>query len=285
MSSPRATPPPPRRSSSSSPPPPKAPPTATRRSSAAGCPSGQYIDIGTTADTDALTITAEGSGYQVTALGISPTAPTITVNNAAVATTLGTHFVYIRNPNCTTAANPEVNGLRQLIGTGAFGGLNPATAGQEFWAGGARDTVTTTFSLDLALGLQRAVMQNSNNAPTSIWTGYKQQANLYALLQNQVQFTGDQNLAAGSVSSPKWNGTSIDAFADILDSDFYMLTLSDLVRIKGNLDSPKWASDIEGSGGALRWRQGFTSFVDGVVYPLNMGARRRNTQAGAIALK
>ena len=39
------------------------------------------------------------------------------------------------------------------------------------------------------------------------------------------------------------------------------------------------------AGGAMRWRQGYTSFVDGVVYPIQLGARRRNTQAGAIALK
>jgi hypothetical protein len=245
----------------------------------AGTSTGQYVDIGTTSDTDAL-----ATGVQVTGVNNSPSAPTITISGAAIATTLGTHFVYIANPNSTANANPEVNGLRSVVGNGALGGLNPATSGQEFWQG-YKDTTTTVMSLDLALGLQRQVMQNSGGAATEIWTSFKQQANLYALLQNQVQFSGDQNLAAGNVNAASWNGTKIQAFPDILDTDFFMLTPADLVRVKGNLDSPKWASDIEGSGGSLRWKQGYTSFADGVVYPLQLGARRRNTHAAALALK
>lgn len=245
-----------------------------------GPTTGQYVDIGTTADTDAL-----ATGVQVTGVSVSPTAPTITVSGAAIATTLGTHFVYIANPNSTTTANPEVNGLRQIVGSGAFAGLNPATAGQEWWRGAAVDTTTTTFSLDLVLGLQRAIMQNSNETQSEVWTGYKQQANFYSLLQNQVQFGGDQDLAAGNVTGPRWNGMRIQAFADVLDTDWFMLTLSDLVRVTAGGARPQWASDIEGAGGSLRWKQGFTSFVDGLVYPVQLGAQRRNTQAAALALK
>ena len=77
----------------------------------------------------------------------------------------------------------------------------------------------------------------------------------------------------------------VSAFADVLDTDWFMLTLSDLVRITAGGATPQWASDIEGSGGSLRWKQGFTSFVDGLVYPIQFGAQRRNTQAAALALK
>ena len=83
------------------------------------------------------------------------------------------------------------------------------------------------------LGLQRAIMQNSNDTQSDVWTGYKQQANFYSLLQNQVQFGGDQNLAAGDVSAPRWNGMRVSAFADVLDTDWFMLTLSDLLRVTG----------------------------------------------------
>jgi hypothetical protein len=78
---------------------------------------------------------------------------------------------------------------------------------------------------------------------------------------------------------------SVDAFADVLDTDWFQLTLKDLVRVKSALDKPTWASDIEGSGGSTRWKQGSTRFVDGVVYPMQLGVQRRNTQAGALALK
>jgi len=118
-----------------------------------------------------------------------------------------------------------------------------------------------------------------------VWTGYKQQANFYALLRNMIQFGSDQNLSSGNVNGPRWNGMTVDAFADCLDSDWYQLTLSDLVRIKSAIDKPTWASEIEGSGGQLRWVQGTTRFQDGVVYPLQLGCRRRNTHAAATALK
>ena len=90
------------------------------------------------------------------------------------------------------------------------------------------------------------MLQNSNQPGTSVWTGYRQQANFYSLLQNQVQFSGDQNLAAGNVNGPKWNGMTVDAFADVLDTDWYQLTLKDLCRVTGTWNSPRWASDIEG---------------------------------------
>jgi hypothetical protein len=242
--------------------------------------SGMPIDIGTTADADVL-----ATENPVTAVDwTNPAAPTITVTTA-VATTLGTHYAYVPNPNSPSAPNPELNGLRQIVGSGALGGLNPATAGQDYWRGAFRDTTTTTFSLDLPLNLQRYVLQNSNQPGSAVWTGYKQQANFYALLRNMVSFSGDQNLSSGHVDGPTWNGMTVDAFADVLDSDWFQLTLSDLVRIKSAIDKPTWASDLEGAGGSTRWKQGTTRFADGVVYPMQVGCQRRNTHAAATALK
>ena len=136
---------------------------------------GMPVDVGTTVDTDVL-----ATGAVIQAVDYSnPAAPTVTMPSA-IATTAGTHFFYIPNPNSATAPNPELNGLRQIIGTGALGGLNPATAGQEYWRGAFRDTTTTTFSLDLPLNLQRYVLQTSNQPGSSVWTVYRQQANFYA---------------------------------------------------------------------------------------------------------
>ena len=240
---------------------------------------GSVVDIGTTSDTDSL-VTAS----PVSAIADSASAPTITIGTS-ISTTAGTHFVYIANPNSATAANPEINGLRNTVNTsGAYGGLNPATASEEFWAAAARDTTTTVFSLDLALNLQRQVMQRSGKPQTDVWTGLKQQANFYSLLQNQVRFAGETEMQAGSVGRLKWNGMTVDAFPDILDSDWFCLTLADFCRITGGTDGPKWASEIEGAGGQTRWAQGTTSFKDAVVYPVQIGVQRRNTHAGATAL-
>src|SRR4029077_19719629 len=141
-----------------------------------GVSTGQYVDIGTTAHTDALSTDLT----QIVSYVPSPTAPTITLSATTTgASTSGTHFVYIRNPNSTTAANPELNGLRQLINSsGAFGGLNPATAGLEWWAAASRDTSTTTFSLDRPLGLQPNILQNGPSLDgIEIWTSFRQQQN------------------------------------------------------------------------------------------------------------
>jgi len=241
---------------------------------------GMPVDVGTTADTDALATEATIAAVDYS----NPAAPTVTLP-AAIATTAGTHFFYIPNPNSATAPNPELNGLRQIVGAGALGGLNPATAGQEFWRGAFRDVTTTLFSLDLALNLQRYVLQNSNQPGTDVWTSYRQQANFYALLQSQVMFSGDQNLAAGNVAGPKWNGMTVNAFADILDTDWFQLTLKDLVRVTSGIGKPTWASDIEGGGQSIAWQANTTRFIDGLVYPLQVGVQRRNTQAAALALK
>lgn len=240
---------------------------------------GTIIDIGTTADTDALV-----TGTTVTAVAESASAPTITIGTS-ITTTAGTHFVYIANPNSPTAANPELNGLRNLVNTtGALGGLNPATAGQENWAAAARDTTTTVLSLDLILSLNRAVLQKSNKQFTDVWTGFKQQMNFYSLLQNQVRFPGEMKMGAGDFGGVTWANSKVDAYPDILDSDWYCLTLSDFCRITGSITKPTWMTDIYGGNGILSWHQGFTDGTDAVAYPFQIGLQRRNTHAAATAL-
>lgn len=240
---------------------------------------GALIDIGTTVDTDALATAAT-----VTAVGESATAPTITTGTS-VTTVAGNHFVYIANPNSPSAANPELNGLRNLVATsGAVGGLNPGTAGQEYWQAAARDTTTSVFSLDLLLNLSRAVKQKSGQGHTDTWMGLKQEANFYSLLQNQVRFSGDTGLGAGNWETMAWGGTRVRAYPAILDSDIWVLTLSDFARITGSVTKPVWLTDVYGQNGQLAWHQGFTDGQDAVAYAFQIGLRRRNTQAGATAL-
>lgn len=237
------------------------------------------VDIGTTANTSAL-----AADQVVSAVSKVAATPTITIPSS-ISTTAGTHFVFIANPNSGTAANPETNGFRNIVNTtGALGNLNPSTGGQEFWAAAQTDTTTTVLSLDLILSLQQNVMQQSGKAMTDVCTGLKQQKNFYSLLQNQVRFDADTNLGAGAVQSVKWNNMNVTAYPSILDSDWYCLTMSDLILITGAIKKPTWASDIEGAGGQTRWSQGKTSFVDAVFYPYQVGCQRRNTHAAATGL-
>jgi hypothetical protein len=202
---------------------------------------GAVVDVGTAADTDSIATAAT-----VTAVSQSATAPTITTSAGSVTVDTST-FVYIANPNSTTAANTETNGLRNIVNTtGALGGLNPATAGQEYWQAAARDTSTTVLSLDLILSLNRAVLQATGGTFTDTFTGLKQQMNFYSLLQNQVRFAGDLNLGAGNFGGVKWANSKIDAYPAILDTDWFCLNLSDFRRITGDITKPTWFSNLAG---------------------------------------
>jgi hypothetical protein len=123
----------------------RAPRTATRRSRAAGCRRARR-PASTSTSAPPPTPTRSRPACRSTGVNPSPTAPTITISGAAIVHR-GHALRVHRNPNSTTAANPELNGLRQIVGTGTFGGINPATAGNEFWQASSRDTSTTTFSL------------------------------------------------------------------------------------------------------------------------------------------
>jgi hypothetical protein len=242
---------------------------------------GLPVDIGTTADTDNLV-----AGSVITAVKESSTDPDITISDS-ISTVSGTDFVYVANPNSGTAANVEVNGLRSMVGstTSALGGLDPDNAGEEFWKPAHVDTTTTALSLDLLLTLQLKVAQKGGKSHSYNLTSLKQQANFYSLLQNQVRFAGEARLGAGNDGGVTWNGMEVHALPDVLDTDWFCLTIEDFCKIvpKG-ITKPTWASDLEGAGGRLRWGQGTTAFSDAVVMPLQLGMKRRNRSAAAIGL-
>lgn len=241
---------------------------------------GMRVDVGSTANTSALV-----ADTTITALVESPTAPSITIGTS-ISTVNGTHFVYWANPNSTTVANPEVNGLENMVGVAALGGINPATAGSEYWQAYV-DTTTTSFSLDMALTLQLKVFQKDGTYNTRVFTSAKQMANFYSLLQNQVRFMGDMKLGAGNVGGLvglDWNGVGVNVMPDIYDADWFHVMLEDIVMIRGAIKQPTWVSDLEGAGGDIRWVQNTTGFANAVVWPFQIGVQRRNRMAAAKSL-
>ena len=149
------------------------------------------------------------------------------------------------------------------------------------------DTSTTTFSLDMALSLQQAVFQKSGKYSGVVFTSPKQNSNFYSLLQNQVRFSGEQGLGAGGVgglTGISWNGMGVNVVPDVNDPDWFYITLDDLVKVTGSITEPTWTSDLEGAGGSIRWAQGTTSFQEGLLWPFQVGAQRRNTHAAATGL-
>jgi hypothetical protein len=240
---------------------------------------GLPVDVGTAADSDSL-----ATGSVITAVGEDPVTPTITIGTSV--TTTSSHFISVANPNSATATNPELNGLRNMIGstTSILGGLNPATAGNEYWKPASVDATTTSFSLDAMLGINRSVFQKSGRAQTSVLMSAKQMQNFYSLLQNQVRFTGERGMGAGGIGNMDgmtWNGMGVNVWPDIVDKEIYFLNREDFERIVGSIKKPTWTSELEGGGQGLRWAQGQTNFVEGIVFPLQVGMNRRN-RSGAM---
>jgi hypothetical protein len=241
---------------------------------------GMPVDVGTTADSDSL-----ATGSVITAVNESPTAPSITIG-ASISTTSGTHFVSWANPNSATAVSPEINGLENIIGTATFGGLNPATAGNEYWQSYV-DTTTTSFSLDMALNLQLRIFQKGGDYDSKVATSARNMATFYSVLQNQVRFTGEMGMGAGKVGGLvglDWNGVGVNVIPDVYDQDWFHFQPEDLVMVRGAIKEPTWVSDLEGAGGDIRWVQNTTGFQNAVVWPFNLGAQRRNRMAAAKSL-
>ena len=235
---------------------------------------GLTVDIGTTSDSDA-------SGSAVVLTGVDDVAGTFTTSSITVASS---SFISISNPNSATATNPELNGLGNIVSAGTLGGINPATAGNEYWQSYV-DSATTVLSLDLILNLRRKVkMKNGQRGGETLALGLKQEQALYLLLQNQVRYGSDGSISAGASSQVKWSDMNILAMNDILDKNLFVLTMSDFIRATGDIKEPTWVSDLEGAGGDLRWRQGATNFVNALVFPFQVGVQRRNSHAGASAL-
>jgi hypothetical protein len=244
---------------------------------------GLQVDIGSTSNE-----VVRADAHFITAVSEDATTPTVTVSttnggSAASLTTASTDYISVANAR-SGATSYETNGLRQIAGSAssAVGGLDPDTAGEEFWKPAHVDTTTTALTLDLLLLLQRKVHQKVGTAPSVVLTSLKQQAAWYALLQNQTRFTGETKLGAGKVDAVSWNGMIVEAQNDIPNRELYMLTFEDffLVAPPGG---PKWFSDQTGTSG-LPWKQGYTSFVDGIAYRPNLAVRRRNGCAAATAL-
>lgn len=241
---------------------------------------GMPVDVGTTADSDSL-----ATGSTITAVSESATAPSITIGSS-ISTTSGTHFVSWANPNSATAVSPEINGLENIIGTATFGGLNPATAGNEYWQSYV-DTATTSFSLDMALNLQLRIFQKGGDYDSKVATSARNMATFYSVLQNQVRFTGEMGMGAGKVGGLvglDWNGVGVNVVPDVYDQDWFHFQPEDLVMVRGAIKEPTWVSDLEGAGGDIRWVQNTTGFQNAVVWPFNLGAQRRNRMAAAKSL-
>lgn len=225
---------------------------------------GIYVDIGTGA--------SEGSLVNSEAItAVDDTNYTITVTTAI--TTSSSNYVSVNGSRSGTTGY-EMNGMRNVVGTSTFGGLNPAT--YPVWKAASVDTTAQELTVGLMLTSCQAVHQKSGDEPDFILTGLKQQRKFYQLLQPQVRFPDDSALGAGKRSQPKWDGKEIFASPEVLDEDMFFGRLKHLFMLA--IDKPKW-QNVDTGGNILAWYQGYDSFVGKLTYRCQLGTNRRNVFA------
>jgi hypothetical protein len=240
---------------------------------------GLKIDAGALADSDAAI-----AGATIAAVNEDVAAPDVTIG--AADTTATTDFLTIKGAYdaASTVCN-ESQGLRGIAGDddNVVGGLDPANVAE--WAPAHVDTTTTVLSINLLLTLQRKIVQKKGRKQNTALMSVYQRQNLYELLQTQVQFGGDTGLTAGSDETVKWNGIELEALPTVPDREVYMLTLDDLAIVTGaKIKQPTWVSSIMGTNRGMSHKQGYTSFVDTLVYPVGLACKARRTSASAVGL-
>jgi hypothetical protein len=108
--------------------------------------------------------------------------------------------------------------------------------------------------------------------------------NFYSLLQNQVRFPGEMKMGAGKFGGVTWGNTKVDAYPAVLDTDWFCLTMSDLIRVTGDITKPTWYSELAGMNQGMIPTLGTTAFGDQLVFSYQIGCRRRKSHAAATAL-
>jgi hypothetical protein len=223
---------------------------------------GQPVDVGTKAEATSLV-----NNSKITEVDETNFAITVASGNVAGEGT--THYVsHAKSRSGETSR--ESNGLRNIVGTAELGGLSSSTS--PYWKSTV-DSSTTTLTIGALLTAQRKIRQVRGKSPTFILTSLKQQQKLYEQLQQQVSFSSDKGLTAGSDESVTWNGMEIFADPDCPDEDLYLGHWEHLFMVA--LNDGYWQNKITG-GNILQWSQGTDAYVGKYTYRANLAANRRN---------
>jgi hypothetical protein len=227
-----------------------------------------YIDIGTLASP-----TTVGGDIQVTGVTESDTSPTATLGTS-VSTTANTHFVFKAGNTAASSVSYESNGLENIVeSSGSVGGL--ATSSEASWAAAkVVDAAGASLSRSHMQQAYRGVRRFGK--PNLILTSFEHQEDYYNLLQSQVRFASDTNLASGDVDGPQFNKLSVSADADCPRGRMYFLDKSHLFQVSaGPID---W-QNMNTGGDKLVWVQGEDSYVAMAKVYENLGTDKRRAHA------
>lgn len=179
-----------------------------------------------------------GSPYTITA--VQRVAKTFTVSAAIDAGVASGDFV-ARSGNL----NEEIDGLRHLLGTASYAGIDPSVAGNDFWQAmqvGSPSTAISEVILDEAA---ETIMTDGDGGEANIWVAeHVQRRKLASQLQVQKRYEGrETEITAG------WKGLQLSHGVLMVDrycptSYCFGLNTSELTKFIG-LDF-QWDEDDSG---------------------------------------
>jgi len=237
------------------------------------------VDIGTTSVEDDI-----AAGVRIEAVEISESTPSITISGSTVSTD-SDDYVSIANARDGTTSY-ESNGLRNIIGSGALGGLSGGR-----WAAAAVDTSTTSLTLQALNDMHRKIRmqvggQRGESAGYKVYMSYLQHQRFDDEQRVQLRFGGETAIDAKGFEFTKYNGMEIYSEPDIRDSDVFFVNMKDLFLAVGNgagFGASGWLQN-PGGGASLKWQEGTTAFADAFYYTGNLCARRRSRMGAFTAL-
>lgn len=222
--------------------------------------NGQYVDL-----YDTNTSTYVATKRMVT----GKTATTITIDGAAVTVTNTTIVVN------AGSYNTEMNGLANIVSVSALGGINPATAGLEEWAGIVIDGGAASPSLNL---FQKPFSQIEDNGGTVNFivasTGVQTAAANHLTSFKRIQVQSSTITLPGGFEGIDWNGVPLGRDKDCPTGTAYFIDKSGL-KI-GEVIPPGWQELTDGS--IVHW-DGARSYQAVWIWDMNLVAFARNRLA------
>jgi hypothetical protein len=227
---------------------------------------GEYIDIGTTANQVSVVQDAK-----ITAVSSAGTSSTITIDSAV--TTSATSFISRASNRSGTTAY-ESNGLGNLVkATGSFAGI--AQSSESTWASTEIDAAAANLSRSQMQRAYRGSRQYGGK-PDLIITSLNHQEDYYNLLQSQVRFAGDSNLASGTVDGPLFNNLPVVADPDCPTGVMYFLSKRNLFTVSAG--DIAWQNQTTG-GDVLAWVQNEDAFTARAAWYGNLGTDHRRAHS------
>lgn len=224
---------------------------------------GLPVDVGTTADEDLRVV-----GESITAVDESLYA--FTVSGGAEAAETTSDYVSVKDARSGTTSY-EANGLQNIVDASAtVGGLAPSS--EPRWAAAWDNTTSQALTLSLLLQGDQKIHQKTGKKCDFVLFGLEQERRFYELLQQQVRYSSDSSLSAGSQDTVKWRGMDIFTDPDCQDTFAYQGQLAHLFIVA--LDKPYWVNKHDG-GTILKWSQGTDAYGSKLSYRFNLATNRR----------